>query len=75
MDWLVRPGLRAHGTTGVASLPNYLAVKEPKLIRVLSGIEGPKIPTYFVYPEALRNSKRIHVLREFLLEQSVDTEF
>lgn len=60
---------------GVASMPNYLAADRPNLIRVLSGMEGPKIPTYFVYPEALRNSKRIHVLREFLLEQATRTEF
>ncbi|TAH36493.1 MAG: LysR family transcriptional regulator [Alphaproteobacteria bacterium] len=63
------------GGAGIASLPNYLAAERPNLICVLSGIEGPKIPTYYVYPEALRNSKRIHVLREFLLEQASLTEF
>jgi DNA-binding transcriptional LysR family regulator len=63
------------GGAGIASLPDYLAAEQPNLIRVLSGIEGPKVPTYFVYPEALRNSKRISVLREFLLDHASKTTF
>ncbi len=63
------------GGAGIASLPDYMASPEPNLIRVLPGIEGPRISTYYVYPEALRNSKRITVLREFLLEQAAGTQF
>lgn len=63
------------GGAGIASLPQYLAAEHPSLVRILSGIEGPKVPTYYVYPEALRNSKRITILREFLLEQAALTQF
>lgn len=63
------------GGGGIASLPYYLAAEHPSLVRLLPEIEGPKVPTYYVYPEALRNSKRITVLREFLLEQAALTEF
>ncbi len=63
------------GGAGIASLPDYLAAEHPSLVRLLSGIEGPKVTTYFVYPEALRNSKRITVLRDFLLAEAESTKF
>ncbi|MSP50351.1 MAG: LysR family transcriptional regulator [Alphaproteobacteria bacterium] len=54
---------------GVGSLPDYLVPADGSLIRVLTAVEGPKVPAYFLYPEELRHSKRIAVLRDFLLKQ------
>ncbi len=54
---------------GIAALPDYLARDNPKLVQVLSDIEGPSFDTYFVYPEELRDSKRIAIFRDFLLRQ------
>lgn len=54
---------------GLASLPDYLAVGADNLVRVLSDLEGPSFTGYFVYPEELRNSKRVAVFRDFLLEK------
>jgi DNA-binding transcriptional LysR family regulator len=34
---------------------------------VLPDIKAPKVDVYFVYPEELRNSKRVAVFRDFLL--------
>ena len=52
---------------GIAALPYYLSEDTPNLQEVLPNLEGPVIDTYFVYPEELRHSKRIVVLRDFLL--------
>lgn len=54
---------------GIASLPDYLASGSSSLVRVLPEVEGPSFTGYFVYPEELRNSKRVAVFRDFLLEK------
>ncbi len=54
---------------GIAALPDYLARDNPRLVQVLTDVEGPSFVTYFVYPEELRDSKRIAVFRDFLLRQ------
>jgi DNA-binding transcriptional LysR family regulator len=60
---------------GIAALPDYMAHEDPTLVRVLPDLQAPAIPAYFVYPEELRNSKRIAVLRDFLLRKVSDQEF
>ena len=54
---------------GIAALPDYLARDNPRLVQVLTDVEGPSFVTYFVYPEELRDSKRVAVFRDFLLRQ------
>ena len=63
------------GGAGIAVLPDYLADEDAELIRVLPEIEGPEVPAYFVYPEELRHSKRITVLRDFLIQEVARTSF
>ena len=41
--------------------------ENPDLVRILPDLKGPKVDVYFVYPEELRNSKRVAVFRDFLL--------
>ena len=36
-------------------------------MRILPDMKAPKVDVYFVYPEELRNSKRVAVFRDFLL--------
>jgi len=52
---------------GVAMLPDYAAKSDTGMIRVLSEIKLPAFETYFVYPPALKNSKRVGVFRDFLV--------
>lgn len=59
----VRSGL------GVGALPYYMSNEAPDLIEVLRDLKGPSFEAYFVYPEELRHSKRIAVVRDFLLEE------
>ena len=44
-------------------------IASQNLVRVLPELQGPRIDAYFVYPEELRNSKRIQVFRDFLLRK------
>ncbi|TAD91460.1 MAG: LysR family transcriptional regulator [Alphaproteobacteria bacterium] len=68
--------LRAVQTgAGIAALPDYMAREDASLVRLLPEIEAPAVPAYFVYPEELRHSKRIAVLREFLLRKVAEQEF
>lgn len=52
---------------GIGVLPNWMTPEQDGLVTVLPEIERPKVDCYFVYPEELRNSKRVAVFRDFLL--------
>ncbi len=60
---------------GIASLPDYMVAAAPDLVRVLPQVEGPSLDAYFVYPDALRHSKRVEVFRNFLLSKIQVTKF
>ncbi len=57
----VRSGL------GIGALPDYVVAENPDLVQLLPGLKSPRVDVYFVYPEELRNSKRVAVFRDFLL--------
>ena len=57
----VRSGL------GIGALPDYVVAENADLVRLLPELKSPKVDVYFVYPEELRNSKRVAVFRDFLL--------
>jgi DNA-binding transcriptional LysR family regulator len=61
----VRSGL------GIAAVPDYMASEAANetggLVRILTDLKAPKVDVFFVYPEELRNSKRVAVFRDFLL--------
>ena len=65
----------ARAGIGIAMLPDYVAENEPELQRVLTGIELPAYETYFVYPPALKNSKRVGVFRDFLVGKAREWSF
>lgn len=60
---------------GIAALPDYIVQGHSKAVRVLDDIAGPSFDTFFVYPEELRNSKRIAVFRDFLIRKVAETQF
>jgi DNA-binding transcriptional LysR family regulator len=67
--------LRAvEGGIGLAGLPEFVANSSKGVVRILPELEGPRIDAYFVYPEELRNSKRVHVFRDFLLRKVAETQ-
>jgi DNA-binding transcriptional LysR family regulator len=54
---------------GIGALPDFVVTENPDLVRILPDLKGPKVDVYFVYPEELRNSKRVAVFRDFLLSR------
>jgi len=64
MKYAIRSGL------GIGMIPDYLTEQETDLVGVLNEIEPPKLTLYFVYPEELKNSKKVQVLRDFLVAKT-----
>jgi DNA-binding transcriptional LysR family regulator len=60
---------------GIASLPDFMAQSQNDLIQVLPDLDGPTVDAYFVYPEELRNTRRIQVFRDFLLRKVSESRF
>jgi DNA-binding transcriptional LysR family regulator len=52
---------------GIAALPDYSHPENDGLVPILQDLKAPRVDVYFVYPEELRNSKRVAVFRDFLL--------
>lgn len=57
------------GGLGIGALPDYMHRESSKLVEVLPELEGPYINAYFVYPEELRNMKRIAAFRDYLIRR------
>jgi DNA-binding transcriptional LysR family regulator len=53
---------------GIAALPDYMVYGNNRIVRVLPELQGPSFDAFFVYPEELRNMKKIQVFRDFLSE-------
>ncbi|MDE2240122.1 MAG: LysR family transcriptional regulator, partial [Rhodospirillales bacterium] len=52
---------------GIGAVPDYLVGDATGLVNVLPEVKNPPVEMYFVYPEELRNSKRVSVFRDFLV--------
>ena len=60
------------GGLGIAALPIYLSEDATDLVEVLPELAGPSFDVFYVYPEDLRHSKRIAVLRDFIVQEAND---
>jgi DNA-binding transcriptional LysR family regulator len=54
---------------GIGAVPEYLVDNTEGMTRILPHSRTPKIDMFFVYPEELRNSKRVGVFRDFLVSE------
>lgn len=54
---------------GIAALPYYMSERSTDLVEILPDLKGPAFEVFFVYPEELRHSRRIQVVRDFLVDQ------
>ncbi|MBV8398210.1 MAG: LysR family transcriptional regulator [Acetobacteraceae bacterium] len=52
---------------GLGALPDFIQTESGGLVRLMMDVKAPKVDVFFVYPEELRNSKRVAVFRDFLL--------
>jgi DNA-binding transcriptional LysR family regulator len=60
---------------GLAALPDYLVESRPHLVRVLPDLEGPSFDVHLVYPDAMRQSKRVAAFRDFLVRAAKDWRY
>ena len=60
---------------GLAALPDYMAVENKGLVRVLSDIKGPKYEAHFVYPQSLKNVARVKAFRDFIFNKVAEGNF
>ncbi|GFE66680.1 LysR family transcriptional regulator [Litoreibacter roseus] len=58
-----------HHGLGIGILPDYVAIDEPGLVRVLPEVESNDVPVFLAYPEELRQSKRIAAFRDFVVTE------
>ena len=67
--------LAVQSGVGLAALPDYIAVKQPNIVKVLPNVEGPITEAHFVYPASLKNVARITSFRNFLFSKIQEWEF
>lgn len=60
---------------GIAMLPDYVTEEEDGLVQVLAETELPAYEAFFVYPPALKNSKRVGVFRDFVVGKAREWSF
>jgi DNA-binding transcriptional LysR family regulator len=60
---------------GLGALPDYFAHGNDRLKRLMCETPGPSYEVYLCYPETMRGSKRIGVLRDFLVSQAREWAF
>ena len=56
---------------GIGVLPDYLTQDFPDIVRVLPEVESAEVPVFLAYPEELRQSRRIEVFRDFVMEEVI----
>ncbi len=60
---------------GIAALPDYMVQTNQRVVKVLPDIAGREYDAYFVYPDELRESKKLSVFRDFLLNKVAGWQF
>ena len=54
---------------GIGVLPDYLTADHERLVRVLPETESGEVPVFLAYPEELRQTRRVAVFRDFVLQE------
>ncbi len=67
--------LAVQSGVGLAALPDYLTVNQPKIVKILPNIEGPITEAHFVYPQSMKNVARVQAFRNFLYSKISEWEF
>ena len=60
---------------GIASLADYIVPEDSGLVQIDLPVETPEFDTYFVYPEELKDTKRVTVFRDFLVAKAKEWSF
>ncbi|AGA64952.1 Transcriptional regulator, LysR family [Liberibacter crescens BT-1] len=60
---------------GIALLPNYIVKQEHNLVKLMPDKDMPSFDVYFCYPDALKNSAKLKVFRDFIVLKARDWKF
>lgn len=60
---------------GIASLADYIVAADSNLVQIDLPIETPQFDTYFVYPEELKDTKRVTAFRDFIVAKAKEWSF
>ncbi len=60
---------------GIASLADYIVAADGNLVQIDLPVETPEFDTYFVYPEELKETKRVTVFRDFIVSKAREWSF
>ena len=60
---------------GIASLADYIVPEDSGLVQIDVPVETPEFDTYFVYPEELKDTKRVTVFRDFIVAKAKEWSF
>jgi DNA-binding transcriptional LysR family regulator len=60
---------------GIGAIPEYLMYRARHVSRILPDISGPPTEAYYVYPQELKNSKRVAVFRSFIQQKIAESNF
>ena len=60
---------------GIASLADYIVAADNNLVQIDLPIELPQFDSYFVYPEELKETKRITAFRDFIVSKAKEWSF
>jgi DNA-binding transcriptional LysR family regulator len=52
---------------GIGSVADYMVAADMNLVLIDLPLEAPQFDTYFVYPEELKDTKRVTVFRDFIV--------
>lgn len=69
LKYAVRAGI------GIGMIPDYMTEEETDIVSVLPDVSPPTLPILFVYPEELKTSKKVQVLRDYMVSQARQWKF
>lgn len=60
---------------GIGSLADYIVPSDSNLVQIDLPLEAPQFDTYFVYPEELKETKRVTAFRDFIVSKAKEWSF
>lgn len=55
---------------GIGMIPDYMTEQDTDLVPILPEIEQPRLQLVYAFPEELRTSKKVQLLRDFLISKA-----
>ncbi len=60
---------------GIATLADYIVAAETAIVQIDMPLEAPDFETYFVYPEELKDTRRVTAFRDFIVAKAKEWSF